>query len=324
MSPVKVALSLASVLVMALLAACGSSRMTAVPLYVPSGPVSERILSEARIAGNIAFGLYQNGQYRQALSGYQTALSNLFLIDHEQEIANIRHNLAQVYLALADYDKAQKETETALAANRRFGFATRVALNLATSAMISDRRGRPDAALALYREAIVILVNNSGSLRDLAIQYNNCGYLLLGQKKYPEAIPEFNQALRYALSDDAHAEIAASYSGIGRAQLALGQAEAALVSFSSALNADKATENSLAIAQDLKDIGRAWEALLQPEKAVGFYDRALRINTSLRRFDRMRKDINDLIRVQTGIGNTKAAAELRQVLRDLEKGTPGQ
>lgn len=310
---------LVGILSLLLFGACKSNRMRAVPLYVPKGPVNELIFNEARIAGNIAFGLYQKGQYRQALSGYQVTLSNLFLIDHEQEIANTRHNLAQVYLALGEYDQAQREAETALAANRRFGFATRVALDLATLAMLNERRGRPGRALALYREAIVTLADNNGLARDLAIQYNNCGYLLLNQKKHLEAIAEFKLALRYALADEAHAEIAAAYRGIGRAQLALNAPEAALSSFVSALNADKAIEDSPAIAQSLKDIARAWEALGQLQNALEFYERALRINTSLQRFDRIKKDIGDLIRVQTALGNTKAIVELRQVLYDLER-----
>ncbi|GEM_PF-6514403 len=303
----------------AFLTACGGNRMTSVPLYIPSGPVSERILNEARIAGNIAFGLYQNGQYQQALTGYQTALSNLFLIDHEQEIANIRHNIAHIYIALAQYDKAQKETDLALDANRRFGFAGRIALNLATSARISERKKNPDPdkALALYREAILILFNNSGSRNDLAVQYNNCGYLLLGQKKYPEAIAEFSQAIRYAVSENFYAEIAAGYSGIGLANLAIGKPGDALVAFTSALNADKATENSPAIAQDLKNMGKACEALNKQELALEYYDRALRINMALRRFDRVRTDVEDLIRIQTALGNTEAVANLKRVLKDL-------
>jgi len=300
-------------------AACSSDRMNAVAFYVPKGQVSERLVSESRIASTTAYGLYRSGQYLRALASYETSLSNLQMIDHEQEIANVRHNMASVHIALGNYRQAQNELDQALEANRRFGFAARVALNLAACGTIAERQKKPDDALAKYLEALRILQANEGAPGDIAQQYNNIGYVLRALKKHDEAIRYFTVGLRFSIPENLYGLIGEAYSGIGECYLALAQPALALTAFTSALNADKASENSLAIAADMKNLGLTDEALGMLPRAVAWFEKAIRINTSLKRLDRALADVDNLIRVQTALKNAVAVAELKRLRREILK-----
>jgi tetratricopeptide (TPR) repeat protein len=308
---------------------CSGRATRADPPYRPGGPVNERILNDARTLARGAFDQYERGMYRRSLASYQTVLSNLFLIDHQEEIAFVRHNMANTLIALRHLDRAEEELRLSRQANESFGprFAPRVAANLGSLGTIYEERGQFDRALSHYREALTILKRNNGSANAIARQHNNCGFILLRQGRPEEAGAEFRLALRFANPANVYLEVGTAFSGIGRCQLALNMPDRALISFSNALTANKAAEAPAEIAASLKDLARAYEALGDPQKAIEHHDRALQVNLQLWLRDRitadttiisrLNADIRDLVRLHTAAGNTTAVQQLRPIIDDL-------
>jgi len=299
-------------LALALLSCGGSSKRT-VPDYVPAGPVQERILKEARIYEANAFDQYEKREYRISVENYQTALSYLTLIDNQQEIALVRHNMANVLIAANNLTRAETELELALRANRGFGYPLPSAANLASLGTIYEERADLEKALSYYREALELLQKNRGASGAIARQHNNCGYILLKQGKREEAEEQFQIALRRAKSANAHAEVGAAYNGIGECQFARKQTDFAVNAFANALTANKAAESSEDIAISLKNLARAYEALGDTENAIDHAERAYNINSILHLDARVRDDLDDLIRLHTVAGNTARAAEYKRL-----------
>jgi tetratricopeptide (TPR) repeat protein len=294
---------------------CGGSSAGVKPDYVPAGPVQERILTEARVYEANAFDQYENRDYQPAIGNYQTALRLLTLIDNQQEIALVRHNMANVLIALHNHTGAENEIELSLRANRSFEYPLRIAANLASLGTIYEARSDLDKALSYYSEALDLLLKNRGSANMTARQYNNCGYILLKQKKYDEAKKQFDLALSKAKSAYAHLEAGAAYSGIGKYQFEMKQMDLALRSFGNALIAYKAAESSENIAISLKDLALTYEAQGDTGKAIDHTERAYNINRMLQLENRWRQDLDVLIRLHTNAGNTARAEEYRRLLR---------
>jgi len=317
------------------LASCGGSPATrAEAVYTPIGPVNDRILTEARTEAVIAYDNYEKGNYSKSYESYQIVLTKLYQIDNQEEAALVRHNMANVLIAQKNYRQAEEELNFSLRVNRRLGgdaalraehrseFARREAANLASLGTIHEERGELDLALGNYREACELMEKHDAGKALIARQHNNCGYVLLKQAgrageeeqkkaKAEEAAREFRLALEFSRQVNDYPEIGSAFSGVARCQLAVGRPDLALISFTSALNANKAAEAPLAIAASLKDLARTHERVNDTEKAIDCHERALLINNSLKLYDRIRIDLDDLIRLHNAAGNTARVQELR-------------
>ena len=290
-----------------LCAACGNSTK---PSYTPRGPVNEFILNEARTETRNAFDSYERGLYEQSLVSYENVLNKLHLIDNQEEIAFVRHNMANTLIALGKLDRAEKELRLSLKANESFGLGPRVAANQGSLGTIYEAKGQLDPALAYYREALETLKKNKGGAVAFARQYNNCGFILLKQGKHEEAMKEFELARKYAAPANAYLELGTAFSGIGKCQSALGKHELAKPAFLDALTAHKAAEAPLEIAANLKDLSRTYEKLGEREEAIDHGERALRINDQFKLLERLKTDYDDLLRLHAAAGNTGRIKEL--------------
>src|SRR5262249_10139996 len=95
-----------------------------------------------------------------------------------------------------------------------------------------DRRGRPDEALAHYREALRIRPDDRNARTNFAQASFAAGAKLQESSKFAEAIERFHEGL--AVRPDN----ALAHAYLGLAQASLGQYPAALESFNTALRLD--------------------------------------------------------------------------------------
>ena len=150
------------------------------------------------------------------------------------------NGLANVYLTLGNYERADSILRLALAGEKALGSDIGLAINYANIGAIFEKKGRMDSA-QIYYERSMRHNTNAGNLLGIALCHTFFGGMYEKQKMYDKALAEYEKAydIMSASIDDWHTL----------------NALIALVGIYYAKNDDKMAENYLAEAEKIaKDI----------------------------------------------------------------------
>lgn len=302
---------------------CGEKKPDAnsgtVRIFKPDGPARQQLLNKARVMSSVAFDNFQNGFLKKALDNYQSAVSNLTLIDNTIEIGRVYSNIGSVYIKMGNYTAARDWLSRALAIGKRYGDLVLQSDALNTLGLSYEVTTNFAKALENYREIIKLIPPKREYYHILSKQFNNIGYLLYLGKEYTKAIQHFLRSIQFNRENRDLLVLAESYTYLGECYIALNRLQPALIYFLNALNADKANENPPGIAANLKNMGRVYMLLQRPGKAVQFFERAVQINLHLKLHSRVIKDLEYLITAARRSGLQQKADEYSRFLEKLKK-----
>ncbi len=244
---------------------------------------------EPVILGLLADCLLEMGQYDQALSHYEMALTQL---DNSADgnvthLAGILNKLGNYYLEVKDFSKAEPLLERALTLRlNHYGpdhlLVADVYNNLGISRLYS---GDFAAALEYHRGALRIrLLHLSSPHEQLAQSYNNLAQCYQDAGEQDKAIEAYQRALaNYPDSRIFDAVRADALLNLGVAYLDLSEPDRSMEYFHQALqlyrNAGPGSENGVGLC--LNNLGNTWLYKDRPDLAQQYYEEALNVRTRL-------------------------------------------
>ncbi len=128
------------------------------------------------------------GRTRDALPAFQQVEA---LSQTSEELAVAYNFLGVTYGHLGDLDRAELYDQRALKAFKELGDKSREANSLNNLAIVVEKKGDVERALALYQEALSIEPDEA----EKAAQMNNIAMIYVGRKGYAKADQMFRQAL---------------------------------------------------------------------------------------------------------------------------------
>jgi predicted ATPase len=202
----------------------------------------------------------QVGELLVLRGAYQAALTSLQLaaaLSEDQSLAEVEHQIGNVYLRLGAWDIAEQHLASALAGfeNAQPRQAARV---LADRSLLMQRQGRDSDALLLAQQAIDLAIE-AGDDQALAQAHNILGILATSSGQLDTAMHHLHECVRIAeaLGDDG-ARIA-GLNNLALAQRARGENDAAADLTSQALELCRAygdRHREAALLNNLADISR--------------------------------------------------------------------
>ncbi|HEX9412190.1 MAG TPA: tetratricopeptide repeat protein, partial [Ktedonobacterales bacterium] len=213
------------------------------------------------------------GEYAAALASYETAAA----LCEPEELANVEHKLAMVYMRRGQWDRAESHLEAAIGALGASGPPDARARIYADWSLTARRLGHGEQAQELAGRALE-LAEAAADARALAQAYNMLGMLASNRGDREDARRHLERSLTLAngLNDPAARaaalnNLALAYGASGAIERALELAEAALAL--SAAQGDRHREAALHnnLADLLHAAGRADAAMAHLKQAVGIY-----------------------------------------------------
>lgn len=293
--------------------------------YRPDGAAADRILSDARAAENGGAAAFEQGNYAAALGAWQSAASNLVLIDNRRELLRVQNGIALALVALGRLDDAETNIESNLATARAAGNRGETIGALTARGRLQEARRDRDGALAAYRAALELALGaKERDARMIAALWSGIAYIHYQQGDCPAALLYYGRSVQLGQRIRDYASLAEAYTYMGECYLVGKRHREATIAFENALAADRALENPAGIALGLRNLGRVAEAAGRPRDAVEPLERALRIHTSLNMPRRTLADLEILVRLHETLGNRGKAREYRNfrdsLKRSLERG----
>jgi CHAT domain-containing protein/Tfp pilus assembly protein PilF len=220
---------------------------------------------------------YSEGALQQASTTCQRAYRVALRADDQQHMATALNNLGIIDEDLHLDSRAEAEYQRALVLERLRqddAWAARTQVSLAE---LYEKRGKPQLAIAAFREATA-LRQKLGTLALEATARNNLGHVLASIGEKQEALEQARQALAIYESLGDEDGQAAAHNNIGTELVDTGDAEAGLVEYHLALELELKAGDALKQATTLNNLGQAEEALSRPVEAREDYQHALRID----------------------------------------------
>lgn len=122
---------------------------------------------------------FKKGNYKEAAKDYTVIISRFRVKD-----GDLYYRRAEAYYLDSNYSLAYKEYSRVLKVKPRYDKA------VVGQAKVYIRRNKPTSALPLLRKALVFNPSNGDA-------YYLRGVIFFDQKKYPEALEDFNQSIKY-------------------------------------------------------------------------------------------------------------------------------
>jgi len=268
---------LAALVVIAALATAMASACSSAPKR-PSEVVA--IKNEAADYSRLADGFLAAGQYASALQYYGEALTSNLSVDNVEGSIIARSSLGRVYLALRQYNDAERELGDALEDARAFGRPWLIALCLSNLGELRYAGSDKDSADSLFAEAETLAVGNEAVV---ALVAHNRGVVAMSRGDYAAA--EAFLARSAALNERARrlSELASDRYVLASVAHAKGDLAGAITWAGKALAADKAAENAPGIGADLEALGQLQRKAGHDEAAFDLYRRAFGVWLSLNR-----------------------------------------
>lgn len=226
------------------------------------------VATRSRLATRYSFGKYLQGDHEAAMRWSELGVREARASGDADALAyayNTRH------LACIHAGVAQEEAygELALAAYEQLGNLRMQAHCLNNLAINALHDGEWDRSAALLERAAVIFSRVGDTANEANAAYNHAD-LLIRQRRFADAVPLLDAALRAARAADDRELVALVMRESGRAAAGLGRPEAALASFDEA----RSGFTELGLTRELLDVEEATaECFLQ----AGSYDRAVEL-----------------------------------------------
>lgn len=267
----------AAVALAALAIAAAGSACSSAPKR-PSEVVA--VKNEAADYSRLADGFLAAGQYASALQYYGEALTSNLSVDNIEGSIIARSSLGRVYLALRQYNDAERELGDALEDARAFGKPALIALCLSNLGELRYAGNDKAAADSLFTEAETLAVSNEAVV---ALVAHNRGVVAMSRGDYAAA--EAFLAKSAALNERARrlSELASDRYVLASVAHAKGDLPGAIAWAGKALAADKAAENAPGIGADLEALAQLHRKAGHDDIAFDLYRRAFGVWLSLNR-----------------------------------------
>lgn len=238
------------------------------------------IKNEAADYSRLADGFLAAGQYASALQYYGEALTSNLSVDNIEGSIMARSSLGRVYLALRQYNDAERELGDALEDARAFGKPSLMALCLSNLGELRYAGSDTDAADLLFAEAETLA---AGDEAVVALVAHNRGVVAMSRGDYAAA--EAFLAKSAALNERARrlSELASDRYVLASLAHAKGDLADAITWADKALAADKAAENAPGIGADLEALAQLHRKAGHDDLAFDLYRRAFGVWLSLNR-----------------------------------------
>ena len=166
-------------------------------VFFSSGTASSEPLVTDRIThGQEAF---RRGAFADAISHWQPLVQSAAHDGNAQDYVTIRTQLAHAYLALGQYESAEKHLQTALALAQAHKDKKQTALIFSSLSAVALARGAVEHATLLLEEGQSI----ARSLEDQSLSahlFNNLGNVQSARKQYAAALNSYKESVRLAIA----------------------------------------------------------------------------------------------------------------------------
>ncbi|MES2179911.1 MAG: tetratricopeptide repeat protein [Gemmatimonadota bacterium] len=181
------------------------------------------------------------------------------------------------YMQLSRFDEAVASADSARRLAERTGQRRGQARAISNLGTIAQRRGDPERAVALFRDALVIQ-RSLGDEREIANSLNNLGFVYSTDlADYPQALAQHLEALKLREKGGDSATISLSLNNIGVVYGRLRQYDHATQYFNRALTIRRALGNQARIGGTLNNLGDMYLERGNPKRALTAYAEALAI-----------------------------------------------
>lgn len=241
-----------------------------------AGPNRTIAQAKAVDAANYGAEAFANGDLQRAMLKYSEALRLDRSGDSRPAELLDLLNLARVFIAMEDLEKASAFLKDAEALSIHLKDEARLSEVKATASKVMFMRGDYDAAYKAIEESLAI---DKGLGLKSGAKLNLKGVMLSRQARKQEAVAVLTEALNINRKDANNAETANSLRALGR--LRLGSAGAgALEDFSAAYGLDKALGDPKKIAVDLGGMAEANLLNKAADDAAFLFERAYIVSVS--------------------------------------------
>jgi len=189
---------------------------------------------EGTLLNNIARVYDALGQREKALTQYEQALAIMREVGDRSGEGTTLNNIAAVYSALGQKEKALEQYEQALAIMREVGDRSGEGTTLNNIARVYDALGQREKALTQYEQALAIM-REVGDRSGEGATLNNIAAVYSALEQKEKALAQFEQALAIIREVGDRSGEGTTLNNIGLVYSALGQKEKALVQFEQAL-----------------------------------------------------------------------------------------
>ena len=279
---------------------------------------------EAQALGNLGIAYQASGQFAQAVTTYEQALT---LIQDQAEsaaIAQLYGLLGNTYEALGDYPSAiaAQETSMSLAASVNSPSLEATAqMNLGGLYSLQQDYA---TAIAWYERGIA-LATEFGLLGSAAYGYNNLGGTYQKQGDYEAAIAQFERSLALAVATENRMLQATVLTNLGVAFEDLGDLQKALSSHQASVAIARRLESPSLLADALNNLAHTQLVSGNLDAAETALEESVKLLAALRQglvdadkvnvFDTQIYTYNLLMQVQVAQGNYTAALETSEAGR---------
>jgi len=297
----------AAIIAVALASACSSMPKR------PSEVVA--IKNEAAEYSRLADGFLAAGHYASALQYYGEALTSNLSVDNIEGSIIARSSLGRVYLAMRQFNDAERELGDSLEDARAFGKPALVALCLSNLGELRYAGSDKEAADRLFAEAEPLAVGNEAVV---ALVAHNRGVVAMARGDYAAATVFLNKSA--AMNERARRlrELGSDRYVLAAVANAQGDLAGALVWAGKALAADKAAENAPGIGADLEALAQLHRKDGHGELAFDLYRRAFGVWLSLNREPDGERCLAALIDIATSLGKESYIARYQALLDKIQ------
>lgn len=273
------------------------------------------IKNEAAEYSRLADGFLAAGQYASALQYYGEALASNLSVDNVEGSIIARSSLGRVYLALRQFNDAERELGDSLEDARAFGKPALVALCLSNLGELRYAGSDKEAADRLFAEAEPLAV---GSEAVVALVAHNRGVVAMARGDYAAATAFLSKSA--ALNERARRlrELGSDRYVLASVANAQGDRAGALVWAGKALASDKAAENAPGIGADLEALAQLHRKEGHDELAFDLYRRAFGVWLSLNRESDGERCLAALIDLATRLGKESYIARYQALLDRIQ------
>ena len=217
---------------------------------------------------DLARALMLNDQYNTAISTYDKAIAIFLLRGDQAQLANIYHNLGEIYMDKSDYDSSLHYLFSSLAIKDLLGG---IELGTIYSSLggCFGMKGDFDQALQYYHQALEIELQE-GDQSLIAANYNSIGTTYEAQGNYEQALKYVLQALEIHRELNDWVGCAIAMTNIGEVYYKTEQFDQALTYYHQALAIEKQLESRRNTAYTSQQLARLYSDLEQYDSAL-FY-----------------------------------------------------
>lgn len=273
------------------------------------------IKNEAAEYSRLADGFLAAGQYASALQYYGEALASNLSVDNIEGSIVARSSLGRVYLALRQFNDAERELGDALEDARAFGKSTLIALCLSNLGELRYAGSDRESADTLFAEAEALAVGNEAVV---ALVAHNRGVVAMARGDYAAAETFLGKSASLNERARRQRELASDRYALASVANARGDLAGALSWAGKALASDKAAENAPGIGADLEALAQLNHKAGHDELAFDLYRRAFGVWLSLNREPDGERCLAALFELATSLGKESYISRYQALLDKVQ------